>query len=236
MPFECHHLLCSSSLTLPFWLKKKAGREERIFSLIDGFNLIIVFLYFSKMSSSSGSMYGAAASAYSAGIIVAIVIGSVIVFAILFGIILCGYCLCCRKPKLYPGMVVQPQSYHPTGVYAPSSFNNQSMNRVWSKSNDFFICMTRWVFFVCDKLEISLSRTNYGYSFPFFWCIETCNVNRDRLFDIQNKSINDWETKCVGHFRFGCISKHIPFTLQIAVRKINIQIERSMGVKNLKKS
>ncbi len=87
------------------------------------------------MSSLDGYV-STATQALSTGIIIAIVVGSVVGFAILVGIIICMYCLCCRKSKTYPGAVIQAQPY-PGNVnqvspypYQGPPYNNQPMNQV----------------------------------------------------------------------------------------------------------
>jgi hypothetical protein len=64
-----------------------------------------------------------AGEALSIGIIIAIAVGSAVGLAILIGIIICLYCVCCRKSKRYPGAVIQTQPY------PGPAYNNQSMNR-----------------------------------------------------------------------------------------------------------
>jgi hypothetical protein len=71
-------------------------------------------------------------TALSTAVIIAIVVPSVIVgigLLICFSVLI--YCLCCRKTKTYPGMVMQPQAPQQGGYNNQSGGdNNQPGNRV----------------------------------------------------------------------------------------------------------
>ncbi len=69
---------------------------------------------------SASQAFQTADNALSTGIIIAIVVPCAIVgIAILICLIICIYCVCCRKSKTSPGMVLQPQAPQPGG------YNNQ---------------------------------------------------------------------------------------------------------------
>jgi hypothetical protein len=68
---------------------------------------------------SSSSVVNTATTAFNVGIIIAIVVGSLIGLCFLISVIVILYCICCRKPKTYPGAVVQVPPY-------PGPFNQPS--------------------------------------------------------------------------------------------------------------
>ena len=89
------------------------------------------------MSSATYSALNTASTALSAGIIAAIVVGSVVGLALLIGFIICIYCLCCRKPKTYPGAVMSkqqqqqyPGAYNQPPSYPTPAYNDHSLNKV----------------------------------------------------------------------------------------------------------
>ncbi len=93
------------------------------------------------MLSSSG-IGNTTTTAFNVGIIVAIVIGSLIGLCFLISVIVILYCICCRKPKTYPGAVVQvppypgpfnqpspyPGPYNQPSPYSGNIYNNQPIN------------------------------------------------------------------------------------------------------------
>lgn len=74
------------------------------------------------------------ANALSGGIIAAIVVGSVVGLALLICFIICIYCLCCRKKKTQPGVVIQAQpyqnNYNQAPPYPAPAYTSQPVKKV----------------------------------------------------------------------------------------------------------
>ena len=75
--------------------------------------------YYSSAVETANTVYDTAA-------IVGIVIGSIVGLIILVGIIISIYCLCFRKPKTYPGGVMQQQQQY----YGPPPSYNPAGNKI----------------------------------------------------------------------------------------------------------
>ncbi|UJR25590.1 hypothetical protein I4U23_006934 [Adineta vaga] len=72
----------------------------------------------------------AASTALSTAVILAIAIPCAVVgIGIIICVSICIYCLCCRKPKTTPGMVIHPEAPQPNGYNNPPyNYNNQAQN------------------------------------------------------------------------------------------------------------
>ena len=148
-------------------------------------------------------------SALSAGIIAAIVIGSILGLALIIFVIVLIYCLCCKKKTTFAGAVVKPAPYSagPSGRYWSThrlqfpllfiQFYGPDTLRIRFESKSTVINTSSFSFCLQEnespkrflqRLKLLL------FFFLFHWWVNLALVCAQRIAGTRHKSANDSKT------------------------------------------